>query len=194
MSGDAPVDGLDAWPGPADGRRQVHLLGFMGCGKSTVGRLLARRLVWSFLDLDALVERHAGRPIAMIFADQGESGFRAVESFVLRQAVQKPGAVVALGGGTVLDPTNRALCQRNAVTVWLRCTAGTLRRRLGPASAERPLWHPDDLETRMSLREAAYRLADFVVDADGAADQVAELVLRALRGGPRPPSRTDGSQ
>lgn len=191
MSGaDRPLDGLEPWPGPLDGRLQVHLTGFMGCGKSTIGRLLARHLVWNFVDLDALIERHCGCAIAAIFDRDGESAFRVAETFVLRQAVQKPRTVVALGGGTLLAPANRAACRQAATTAWLRCSPAVLRERLGPAKPGRPLWIPDHLEEQLAEREPAYRGADIVVDADAPSAVVTERVLRALTqaaGGRKPP-------
>lgn len=123
----AGIEPLDALPG---GRLQLHLTGFMGSGKSTVGRLLARRLVWNFLDLDAVVAREAGRPVPGIFAAEGEEGFRRRERHALRQVVQKPRAVVALGGGTLTDPANRELCAGAATVVWLDVPLAVVRERL----------------------------------------------------------------
>lgn len=176
-SGTEPLDALP------DGRRQLHLAGFMGSGKSTVGRLLARRLVWNFLDLDAVVVRLAGRPVARIFADEGEEAFRRYERRALRQVVQKPRTVVALGGGTLLDADNRALCAGAAVVVWLDVPLAVARARLEGAgeSGTRPLWGTgDEMEARLRERLPGYRSAGFRVDADAAPEAVAEAVLEAL--------------
>jgi shikimate kinase len=163
------------------GRAQVHLTGFMGSGKSTVGRLLARRLLWNFLDLDGLIERHEGRTVAQIFAEDGEAGFRASEHHVLRQAVNKPATVVALGGGTLIDPRNRELSRCNAVLVWLRCPVEALEARCAGLAADRPLWGDHaTLRQRYAERLPGYEAADIAVDATEAPDAVAATVHRAL--------------
>lgn len=171
---------LDPAPAIAGRWQQLHLVGFMGSGKSTVGRLLARQLLWNFLDLDALIERHAGRRITEIFAVDGEETFRTMERFVLRQAVQKPHTIVALGGGTFLDPENREVSRAHAVSVWLRCPAEVLVARLGPARHDRPLWDPATVATTLAARRQAYEEADLCVDAAAEPAQVADRVLAAL--------------
>jgi len=165
----------------ADGRQQIHLTGFMGSGKSTVGKLLARRLLWNFLDLDGVIERHEGRAVARIFAEDGEATFRASEQHVLRQVVAKPRTVVALGGGTLIDEANRALCLERAVVVWLRCPLDVLEARCADEAALRPLWGDRAaLEQRYTERLAGYEAAELVVDADGAPEEVAEQIVQAL--------------
>ena len=159
----------------------MHLIGFMGSGKSTVGRLLARRLVWNYLDLDALIVRHVGKPVAAIFADDGEAEFRRQESWVLRQATHKPRCVLALGGGTTVDPDNRKLCERAAVTVWLRCPLELIRERLAAEAAERPLWTGGlQIEDLFVARQPIYGLARHVVDATGSPDEVAAAIEELL--------------
>lgn len=162
--------------------RQLHLVGFMGSGKSTVGRLLARQFLWNFLDLDALIERHAGRAITEIFATDGEEAFRTIERFVLRQVVHKPHSVVALGGGTFVDPVNREISRAHAVSVWLRCPAEVLTARLGPARADRPLWDPATVAALLESRRPAYESADLDVDAAAEPAAVANRVREALAG------------
>lgn len=117
MNGPGRGSGLEPLARTASGHAQIHLAGFMGCGKSTVARLLARRLVWNYLDLDILIARHAGASIAAIFAADGEASFRDMESHVLRQAVQKPCTVVALGGGTMVFEENRRVIGKHAMSV-----------------------------------------------------------------------------
>ncbi len=174
VTGMVPLDGIG-------GRRQIHLIGFMGSGKSTVGRLVARRLVWNFLDLDVLIERHAGRSIAAIFAADGEAGFRELESFVLRQAVQKPQAVVALGGGTPIDPVNWSVSSRAAITVWLRCPLPVMLGRVAD-TGERPLWlERQQLQRLLAAREPQYGRCDHTVDATAAPELVAELIETLVR-------------
>lgn len=180
----ARTDGLTPHGALSGGRRQVHLVGFMGSGKSTVGRLLARRLVWNFLDLDAVVERHAGKSVAELF-EEGEAAFRAAERHALRQAVQKPWTVLALGGGTLLDADNLELALRSAVVVWLWAPLDVLRRRCRyeGESARRPLWDLDDLDDLYRAREPGYRQAHLEVDASRPPEEVAAEVAGRL-GGP----------
>lgn len=164
-----------------EGRRQIHLTGFMGSGKSTVGRLLARRLVWNFLDLDGVVERHEGRSVARIFAEGGEERFRASERHVLRQVVTKPDTVVALGGGTLIDSANLEIARAHAALVWLRCPLDVLEARCAGSDAIRPLWgEPEALRERYRERLPGYEAADLTVDADAEPDAVADAVLKAL--------------
>lgn len=164
-----------------EGRSQVHLVGFMGSGKSTVGRLVARELLWNFLDLDALVARHAGKPVPRVLAEDGEEAFRAHERHALRQAVQKPSTVLALGGGAFVDPVNRALSARVAASVWLRCCFEVLAERIGADAGERPLWvDPAAARELLRARESAYAEADHVVDAGPPPEEVAAAVIEAV--------------
>ena len=166
-----------------DGRTQVHLAGFMGSGKSTVGRLLARRLLWNFLDLDGVIERHEERPVGRIFTESGEDYFRGVEQHVLRQVVLKPATVVALGGGTLIAPDSGALCRERAVVVWLQCPLEVVEQRLQDAAVERPLWGDrETLRARIEERLAGYEAAEFRVDADAPAELVAESIVELLSG------------
>lgn len=165
----------------AGGRGQVHLTGFMGSGKSTVGKLLARRLTWNFLDLDGVIERHEGRSVAKIFADDGEAAFRAAESHVLRQVVAKPATVVALGGGALIDPANLEISRRHAVLVWLRCPLEVLEWRCAGVAEVRPLWGDfEALQRRYAERLPGYESAELIVDAEDEPGAVATAVYEAL--------------
>ena len=158
--------------------KQLHLTGFMGSGKSTVGRLIARRLLWNFLDLDGVVERHDGRRVQRIFEEDGEEAFRAAERFVLRQVIAKPSTVVALGGGTLIDVDNQEVCRDNALLVWLRCPLEVLQARVGE-SPGRPLWGDrDELSRRYEERLPGFESAAHAVDATGLPEAVADAVLR----------------
>ena len=163
------------------GRTQVHLTGFMGSGKSTVGRLLARRLTWNFLDLDGVVERHEGRRVADIFAGGGEAAFRAAERQVLRQVVGKKATIVALGGGTLIDLANRELSRHHAVLVWLRCPLEVLEWRCAGVTTVRPLWGDFEvLQQRYGERLPGYESADLVIEAENEPGAVAAAVYEAL--------------
>jgi shikimate kinase len=172
------------------GKRQLHLTGFMCSGKSTVGRRLARLLDWEFIDLDEAIAERAGKSVAEIFADAGEAVFRALEDQLLLEisvlatthsAVR--GVIVALGGGTLMDPENRELCASIATIVWLRCPVEVVEERFtqGGAGNRRPLWgSTEELEQRMVQREPGYRGADFAVDATGTPEEVSDKVLALL--------------
>jgi shikimate kinase len=144
----------------------VYLTGFMGSGKSAVGRALARRLRRPFIDLDAAVESASGLRVAEIFARRGESAFRRLEGAALARAAGRR-AVVALGGGALLNPRNRELVGRTGVLVRLTCARRELARRLRRERAQRPLLAGGSLEVRiaklLSERRAAYSGADFTV-------------------------------
>jgi len=180
------VDPEDLLP---EGKRQIHLTGFMGCGKSTVGSRLARLLKWEFIDLDAAVAERAGKSVAEIFADEGETVFRALEDQLLLEIsvlatthMGVQGSVVALGGGTLMDPENRDICAAIATIVWLRCPVAVVEGRCAADAGARPLWgSAEELEERLSEREPGYLCADLTVDASGSPEEVAEAVLAALR-------------
>jgi shikimate kinase len=161
---------------------RIVLVGFMGSGKSTVGRLVARRLEYAFEDMDQRIEARAGRTIAAIFRDDGEEAFRALEREEARTLCGLPRRVVAAGGGAFARPETRALLQEGAVTVWLRCDLETALARV-PADGARPLaGNRDIMRALLAEREPSYRMADVVVNAVGALEQVAERVVALVRG------------
>jgi shikimate kinase len=98
---------------------KVYLVGFMGAGKTTVARALARRLDWQAVDVDELIEAREHQTVADLFATRGEGYFRSVERAVILDQVGSRHTVVATGGGTFVDPLNRAVINRDGVSVWL---------------------------------------------------------------------------
>jgi shikimate kinase len=160
----------------------IYLLGFMACGKSTVGRHLAHRLGWSFFDLDDEIEAAEKTTIAQIFDTRGEAEFRRIESEMLAQHVRAiehgRAAVVALGGGAFITPANRDLAANNGVSVWLDCDFERIGRRAAQA-AHRPLARdPEKLAALFHERRDIYRLADvhIPVETDDA-EAVATAIL-----------------
>ena len=163
--------------------KNVFLTGFMGTGKSSVGKILAERLGCQFIDLDALIVAEAGRSIKEIFAEQGEPYFRALEAEIVRRLASEneKGAVVSTGGGVVIDPENRRWMRENGVVVNLTATAQAIRKRLA-ADNERPLLQNDNsLEKIVSMlaeREPFYRDADIRIATTGKG--VDDIVLQIL--------------
>lgn len=147
----------------------LWLVGMMGSGKTSVGRLVADRLGLPFLDLDDDVATRTGRTIGEVFADEGEEGFRRYETEALERA-SGTAAVVATGGGAVLRPGNVELMRGHGFVVWLRAEASVLVARVG-AGEGRPLLvdGPADAIHRLaSQRAETYRAAaHVVVDTDG---------------------------
>lgn len=163
----------------------VALTGFMGCGKSTVGRLLADALGCPFIDLDEAIVKKAGRPIPAIFEADGERGFRRMEKQVLEQTVAKYAentAVLALGGGTVTVPGAVGLLQENTLCIYLKASLETIQGRLEGQTQGRPL-ADNRLAERLSEREPLYeKAAHITLDTDGISPEalVDEIIIDCL--------------
>jgi len=172
-------------------RENVALIGFMGAGKSEVGRLLAGRLGMEFKDLDEVVSSRAGMSIEDIFASEGESGFRERESAALREALQGDKMVISCGGGIVLDGGNVALLRGSCRVFLLRISAHKAVERLS-AGDGRPLLAGGNLEERVhglldSRAQIYLHAAHEVVEADYAsphklAEEIAERWWRYRSG------------
>lgn len=180
--------------------RPVFLAGMMGSGKSTVGRRLARRTGSTFIDLDVRIERMTGRSIDTLFAE-GESAFRTLEAMALRTLLDEPGlrggrVVVALGGGTPIQPGPRAWIAAAGTSIYLRVEPEVLIERLSGAEAiaARPLLDGASLASKirrlLSDRGSRYEALDFTVDAQGAPDAVVDRIIEALS---RAGASADGS-
>ena len=179
---------------PAHLRRLV-LTGFMGAGKSTVGRLLAARLGWSFLDLDAHLEARTQATIPQLFARHGEAHFRRLESSALASALGRDRTVLALGGGTPEELTNRLLLEQTPATftIFLDAPFPTLFDRCMLQDIARPvLEDPAAAQLRFNKRHPLYRrLANLTLDtAELSAEQTIDALLLSLR----PMTQTPHSQ
>jgi shikimate kinase len=164
--------------------RHVLLIGFMGSGKSTVGRIVGESLGLRFLDLDERVVSWEGRSIADIFAADGEPAFRVAESAALAALAEAESTVVACGGGIVLDDANRSLLKRLGTVVYLVVSAEEALARIGDTSG-RPLLVGGDVAMASALlrsREALYEAtADLTVPTEGRTPrEVAEALLAML--------------
>jgi len=164
--------------------RHLVLIGLMGAGKTTVGERCAELMDRPFLDTDELVVAAAGVPFDVLWAAEGERGFRARERVAVADAVMSPALlVISCGGGTVLDPDNRRLLRDNGVVVWLKATSAALASRL-TGDDTRPLLAGRDrtatLERLSAQREPAYEAAAHVhIDTEGrAVDEVADAVVQ----------------
>ncbi len=149
----------DRQPLPAHIKRIV-LTGFMGAGKSTVGRLLASELHWDFLDLDAHLEARSAQTVSQLFADHGEAHFRRLESSALVSALGRTATVIALGGGTPEVLTNRLLLEQTpgTVTIFLDASFEALFDRCVLQSIDRPvLGDPGQARLRFGTRHPLYR-------------------------------------
>ena len=166
------------------------ITGFMATGKTEVGRRLARRLGRPFVDLDVLVEAAAGRSVKDIFAADGEAAFRALERAAVARACDVAGAVIATGGGTLLDPENRRRLAAAGPIICLSASPEEILRRVGDASS-RPLLAngngPEDRLTRirglLGQRAQAYAVATHQVDTSGLTPDEVVARVQAVVGG-----------
>ena len=164
--------------------RRIVLVGFMGSGKTTVGRRLADLLGWSFVDMDARIEEEAGVSVADIFRGQGEASFREREARLARALGERERVVIAAGGGAFATPATREALQAGAATVWLRCDAETVLSRV-LLDGSRPLASSRETILRLlAEREPSYRLADLAVDASAKSPEaVAQEIADGLFAG-----------
>ncbi len=142
----------------------VYLVGFMACGKTTVGKELARRMGWNFLDLDEKIEEIDGRKIKNIFEENGEAYFRDLEKRVLQEVSQKNEYVISLGGGTFCFEENIKFVEKSGVSFWLKCPLNEVYARL-KFHCDRPL--AKDFKTLKDLyykRLAYYCKANFSIE------------------------------
>jgi shikimate kinase len=161
---------------------RIVLVGFMGAGKSAVGRILARRLGYRFEDMDQRIELAAGRTIAAVFRDEGEEAFRRMEREEARALSGLRGRVIAAGGGAFARPDTRALLQEGALTIWLHCDIETILARV-PADGSRPLaGNREIMRALLAEREPSYRMANWAVDASaGTPREVADRIVKMIQ-------------
>ena len=166
----------------------LFLIGFMGCGKSSIGRQLARRLGYGFVDMDADIERVAGMTVTEIFARKGESYFRECEREALRRYAALNDTVVATGGGVPCGEGNMEAMNGYGVTVYFKMSPEKLAMRLHHGRDKRPLLrgkNDDELlefiRERLPQREPYYGAARLVIDCDGVSDDyITEHVVRYM--------------
>lgn len=166
--------------------KNIVLCGFMGSGKSTVGRLLAQQLNRTFVDLDSYIEKTAGQTVREIFSTVQEEGFRRLETAAVAELCSQTGLVLALGGGTVLKAENVALLKQNGIIFYLKVSAETVLQRL-KGDTTRPLLLGSEAEkmqkvcTLMQQRTPLYTAAaDVEICADSSAEETAKQILSNL--------------
>ncbi|MDP3143297.1 MAG: shikimate kinase [Candidatus Omnitrophota bacterium] len=165
--------------------KNLVLVGFMGVGKSAVGRVLAARLKKDFVDLDVVIEEREKRPIDRIFQDSGEAYFRQVEKTVVKEFSQKESQVIACGGGAVLDKGNIGNLKQGGIIFYLKADPEAILQRT-KGHQHRPLLNVADpkkkVEELLMARRPFYEQADFIVDTSKqSVDQVVEEILRAIQ-------------
>ncbi len=176
------LDGRRVYPLSAS---NIVLMGFMGTGKSTVGRKLAALSGMTFVDMDSLIEERAGKPISRIFAEEGEPHFRAMERALVRELAHRNGLVIACGGGVVLNPDNIADYGKTGLVVCLSATPEIILQRTATAR-NRPLLEEQDRRARilelLEKRRACYASIPHQVDTSTlSADQVVQAIFALAR-------------
>lgn len=160
----------------------IVLCGFMGSGKTTVGQVLAQKSGRRFYDLDQYIEKQEGKTVTQIFAEQGEEGFRKLETEAARELSALNGLVIATGGGAVLREENVAILRKNGVIIHMEASLGAVESRLNGVN-DRPLLQRDDRQEFLRIlyakRIPLYRAASHLsVDADQNPDAVAEQIIK----------------
>lgn len=159
---------------------KIYLVGFMGAGKSTVARVLGSRIGWRVEDIDARIEARERRPIASIFSQSGEPYFRHAERQVLTELLPHREIIVATGGGTFMEPDNRAVMLADGTVVWLDVPFDRVLRRV-PSDGRRPLAADRaEMERLYQRRRLVYAEAHVQIDASGPVAEVVERLLHWL--------------
>jgi len=179
----ADVEGADA-AAHAAALRSLVLVGLMGAGKSSVGRRLATRLGFDFIDADTEIEKAAGATIPEIFAEHGETAFRDGERKVIARLLDQPRIVLATGGGAFMNAETRARIRERGHSIWIKASLDVLTKRCARRS-NRPLLANGDLrgtlDRLMRERYPVYAEAEFTVTSlDGPHEAVVEEILQVL--------------
>jgi shikimate kinase len=156
---------------------KLYLVGFMGAGKSTIARAAGRRLGWRVEDIDERIEARERRSVASIFAQNGEAYFRQLERQVLGELLPQRHVIIATGGGTFVEPDNRALMLSDGAVAWLDVPLGQVLKRV-PNDGRRPLAADRTaMEQLYQRRQLAYAEAHVRIDSSRPVQEVVELLL-----------------
>lgn len=163
--------------------KNIVLLGFMGTGKSAVGRRLATEFHYQFVDTDQVIEEKTHKRIADIFTEQGEEAFRRLESEVVVGLAERTGCVISTGGGIVINSKNLDLLGKNGILVLLRCRPEVIFKRVQKRAGQRPLLQKADplseIKRLLTEREPFYNRADITLDTS---DMKLEDVVQQIKG------------
>lgn len=166
-------------------KQNIILVGFMGTGKSSVGKRLAKLLGWSFIDTDVEIERLTGLSVSEIFRRHGETRFRSEERLLVMRLKEQGNCVIATGGGTVLNPLNWEELDQSGVMITLYASLDVIYERIGYRN-DRPLLKGDreEIEERWAKRQPVYRKADLIIDTtDMGIDEVVQEIIHEIKGG-----------
>lgn len=177
-----------------EGWRRILLVGYMGSGKTSVGRILADRLEWAFRDFDHVIERRLGDEIREIFKAYGEPAFRALESRIAVELLAMDQVVLASGGGWPCRPGRMERLDPGTLSIWLRVSPAAALKRVRAQGNTRPLLQGPEAQARarahLEEREPFYRQATWSVDTGvGSAEEVATRILRRMENEPGRPLR-----
>jgi shikimate kinase len=161
--------------------KNIILTGFMGSGKTEVGKRLAQRLGYAFLDTDKLIEEKTGKSISEIFREEGESSFRELETEVIKNLSGITGYIISTGGGIVIREENILSLKNIGLVIWLKTSPETIINRIS-SETHRPLLNVDNpleqIKKLLSIREQFYSKADVSIDTDGLeVDEVVKVIL-----------------
>jgi shikimate kinase len=161
----------------------LFITGFMGSGKTTVGRMVAEQLGWNFVDLDREIEEREHETVANIFAKRGEAEFRRIETEAIQRWLRKiecgAPTVIALGGGAFVQPNNYEMLGNNGISVWLDCSLEVAEARIAECGDTRPLARDKEaLRKLYNERKVLYGRADFRVNGDLESDQAAGEIVK----------------
>jgi len=162
-------------------KKSLVLTGMMGAGKSTIGRLTAKRLKVKFIDVDKVIERNEKKSIKRVFEENGEKYFRKLEEKITFKILKNKKAVIALGGGAFINKEIREKVLKSCISVWLKVNLDKLIKRYSKSS-RRPLVNKNNLNTKIKKiylsRKKIYRLANFKINCDNMNKiQIVEKIL-----------------
>lgn len=164
----------------------IFLTGYMGAGKSTIGRKLAREIRYRFMDTDKVLEKQFGKTMSLIFSEDGERAFRKAEEVLIEKCTYRNRTVVSTGGGTLTRMETFYTAQRHGLLIYLKAPVEVLYERIVFSAKDRPLLNLENTEEqfrkRFALREPYYTKADFQIETTRRhADEVVKDIVQWLR-------------